>query len=105
MASRLLKYFKNIITARLVSLCLISCIAPCLFIIPVFCSPIEMSISQEQDFCPLVAFTVTSDTLILSENIDIHTMPQEFTFLMHKSAVFNLSVVSSEIDKPPLNSI
>jgi hypothetical protein len=85
------------------ALCLVFCIMPCLFIIPVFCAPLEATISGGEDFCPLLAFTVTSDTPLLAETIDSHSLLGEFTFVMQKPEVLNLPVLSFKINKPPIS--
>ncbi len=80
---------------------LILCITPCLFIIPVFCAPIELTILEKTDFCPLLSFAITSDTLILAEAIIYPGIPEGFTPLEDNDELFNPPIVFFAKDKPP----
>ncbi len=103
MIAKLSKHINKSKMKKTTALCLVFCIMPYLFIIPVFCAPLDLTISEKADFCPLLAFTVTSDTPLLAETIEIHSILGEFTSLVQKSAVFNLPILSFKINKPPLN--
>ncbi len=85
---------------KLAALLLILCIAPCFFIIPVFCGPVEISLSQETNFCFLMAFEVTSDTLILAETISYQNIPRIFTRVSDISELLTIPIFSVVKDRP-----
>jgi len=86
---------------KIVAINLILCIVPCLFMLPVFCGPQELVLSEEEDFCPLLTFAITSDALILAEAIEYPDIPMGFTLLEDIQGVFNLPVICFVKDKPP----
>ena len=86
---------------RLVALLLALCVMPCLFIIPVLCDPVELSISEEEDFCLILPFVITSDVLILAEAIIYPSIPDGFTLLKNDAEFFHIPLVFFVKDKPP----
>ncbi len=86
---------------RFIAIILILCVVPCLFIIPVLCGPVELSLSEEEDFCILLAFAATSDVLILAEAITYPSIPEGSTFLKDTPELFNIPIVFFVKDRPP----
>ena len=89
------------LTKFIISTILILCIVPCLFIIPVFCAPVEVSFIEDKDFCPLLSFAVTSDALILAGSISDLNIPEGFIPLNDIFELSNIPLISFEKDKPP----
>lgn len=86
---------------KIVILLLISCVVPCLFVIPIFCEPQEVTLSEKEDFCPILSFAVTSNTLILAEPVTYISVPEGYTILKDIPQVITLPVFHSVKDKPP----
>ncbi len=86
---------------RKTAIVLLLCVIPCLFIIPIFCAPTGLSVSEEAEFCPLLSFTSTSNVLILAESITDFSVPDDNSFLIENIRPLNIPLFSSAIDKPP----
>lgn len=84
-----------------IAMILILCVAPCLFVIPVLCGPLETSLSSAEEHCPIMIFVSASDTLILAEDITYLSKPKSSTLLSKYKETLNLPIVFSLEEKPP----
>ncbi len=76
-----MNYFNTNGRKERIAMILILGVALSLFIIPVLCGPIETSLPSLKVHCPILTLGLTSDTLILSEDIIYLNNLQDFTLL------------------------
>lgn len=61
----------------------------------------QMTISEEEDFCILLYFAATSDALLLAETISDMTIAEDSSVLDENKEIISIPVVVYSLDKPP----
>lgn len=90
---------------KAVTFILILCLAQSLFVIPVFCNLDQISLSAQEDHCPLKILSAVSNALILPEKIINISKPHGNMVLSEIQIVRVLPDVLMETDKPPQNPL